>query len=287
MAQLRVELSMDQETYLPHEPLIAVVQVYNSSGQTLVLGRDDHWLTFAIESAEGRLVKQLKLPEVLGEFSLPSAHRARKKVNLAEAFDLTTFGRYYVTATVRIPEWNNERFASARRHFGISHGVTLWETTFGVPSGDSGRPEMRKYQLVQANHLKALSLYVRITSENASETYFIHPLGRLLGVSKPEAQMDRWSNLHVFYQDGARTFKYNMVTPEGMLLARQTWAIDDGSRPGLRIAKDGRIQVIGGIRSVSSSDLPPPELLSETKTPAPPIQEAAPAAATGSNAERK
>jgi hypothetical protein len=279
-AQLRVELNFEQETYLPEEPMNAIVRIYNSSGQTLVFGTNTDWLTFSVESADGKVVKQKKTADVLGEFSLPSAHRAKKFVNLAEAYDLSKFGRYYVTATVRIPQWQ-ESFSN-RKHavVGISTGVKLWETPFGLPGADAdSRPEIRKYQLIQANHLNQLTLYIRITDEGENFTYNIFPLGGLVGFSKPEPQLDKWSNLHVLYQDGARSFRYNAITPAGMLLAREVWDINDGSRPTLKVSEEGRINVAGGARRISASDVPPPELLSEkrvaeTNIPAPvPVQQ--------------
>jgi hypothetical protein len=80
--------------------------------------------------------------------------------------------------------------------------------------------------------------------------------------------MDRFSNLHVLYQDASHTFRYFMITPDGMILARQTWAIGE-SRPAMTVNSEGRISVTGGVRRVSASDLPPPELLSENKSPSP------------------
>ena len=266
-AQMRVELTFDQENYLPQEPMEAIVVIYNTSGQKLRLGKDHQWLSFNIESVDGQIVKQLKVPDVVGEFDLPSASRARKRVNLAEAYDLRRFGRYLITAVVRIPEWG-EQFTNPRAvPIGISTGVTLWESAFGLPdTKENTRPEMRKFQLLQSNHRKQLSLYVRITDESEAETYSLYPLGQLVGFSKPEPQLDRWSNLHVFYQDSAHTFRYFMITPDGLLLTRQTWSIGD-DRPGMRVNSEGRISVTGGVRRVSSSDLPPPELLSEKKSP--------------------
>lgn len=273
-AQLRVELEFEQETYLPHEAMFAIVRIYNSSGQNLQLGRDDQWLSFTVETSEGGVVKQIKTPDVKGEFSLPSASRARKMVNLAEAFELTKFGRYYVTATVHVADWGGETFTIDRaRPIGIATGVKLWESTFGLPSQkEGGRPELRKFHLVQANHLKQLSLYVRITDDSETDSYALFPLGQLVGFSKPQPQLDRWSNLHVFYQDAARSFRYFTITPDGLLLARQTWETTD-SRPSMTVNSEGRISVTGGIRRVSASDLPPPELLSEKKTSETPLLE--------------
>lgn len=264
LAQMRVELEFDQETYLPGEEMFAIVRVYNSSGQTLKLGQDNHWLSFTIESSDGRPVMELKVPDVQGEFELPNASRARKMVNLAEAFELKKMGRYYVTATVRVPQWGGEAFSTPEATtVGINSGVKLWERTFGLPSdSEGGRPELRKFQLVQSNHRKQLSLYVRITDELETESYKLFPLGQLVGFSKPTPQLDQWSNLHVFYQDSGKSFRYFTITPDGLLLARQTWEAASDSRPGMTVNSEGRISVTGGVRRVSSSDLPPPELLS-------------------------
>lgn len=263
LAQLRVELSFEQETFLPHEPMYAIVRIHNSSGQTLVLGKDPEWLTFSVEPASGGVVLEKKAPDVLGEFTLPNASRARKMVNLAEAFELTKFGRYKITATVRVPQWGEAFTVPKPSVVGIASGVKLWESAFGLVSEqDRGRPEVRKFQLIQANHLKQLSLYVRITDESELETYSLSPLGKLVGFSRPEPQLDRWSNLHVFYQDSANSFRYFTITPDGMLLARQTWAIAD-SRPVMTLNSEGRISVTGGVRRISGTDLPPPELLSD------------------------
>src|SRR5690606_34900707 len=80
------------------------------------------------------------------------------------------------------------------------------------------------------------------------------------------AQIDKWSNLHVFYQDAARTFRYFVIMPNGAILTRQTWELGQ-TKPGLTMNSEGRISVTGGVRRVSASDLPPPELLSEKTRP--------------------
>jgi hypothetical protein len=271
LAQLRVDLSFEQETYLPHEAMYAVVKILNSSGQTLVLGRDNSWLTFTIEPVEGGAVKEKKPLDVAGEFSLPNASRATKRVNLAEAFEITQFGRYLISATVHVPEWG-ESFAAPRpRPVGIATGVTLWETAFGVPPERTGeRPEVRKYQLMQANHVKRLSFYIRILDESG-QTLRIFPLGTIVGVTRPEPQLDKWSNLHLLYQDNARLFRYFVITPDGMMLTRQTWELGE-SRPALAVNAEGRISVTGGARRISESDLPPPEPVTEKSTETLPAQ---------------
>ncbi len=266
---LRVELEFEQETFLPREPLYAVVRVINNSGRTLVLGNDDEWLSFSIESVDGAFVRNKKPAEVKKEFTLPSSSRATEMINLAEAFDLSKIGRYVVRASVRMPEWR-ETFTSKDVPFGVAAGVKLWESTFGVPAEQAqGRPELRKFQLLSANHLRQLSLYVRVTGESEEDTFTLYPIGSLHGFSKPEPQVDRWSNLHVLYQDGARSFRYNLITPDGLLLARQSWDITEGSRPTLKVDEEGHIAIFGGVRRITPNDLPPPDLLTDNSDTAP------------------
>jgi hypothetical protein len=261
-----VELEFDQETFLPREAMPALVIVYNNSGRTLVFGRDNYWLSFIVEKEDGTPVEVRKPLNVKGEFSVPSLSRAKKVVNLAEGFDLGKFGRYNVRAVVQVPGWT-DTYVSKEKPIGIATGVKLWENTFGMPSDNpNARPEMRTFQLLSANHVKQLSLYVRVMGETDADTIALYPIGLLHGFSQPEPQMDRWSNLHVLYQDGARRFRYNLITPDGLLLARQTWEIDGDSRPALKVDSEGHISVGGGVRKVNSTDLPPPDLLAAADT---------------------
>ena len=266
-AQIQVELSFDQEQFLPGEELLAKVRITNSSGQTLVLGRENTWLSFFIEARDGSIIRIKKPLDVTGEFSLPSAHRATKVVDLSESFEFASYGRYDVRARVTIKEWGGQSFEGKPKVFDISKGVKLWETAFGVPSPEpNGRPEIRKYVLSQANHVKDIHLYARITDESEEHTYKMFSIGPMISFSRPEAQLDQWSNLHVMYQNGAHSFLYSVITPDGLLLSRQTWEYTE-SRPRL-VADKGRISVRGGVRRIRSNDLPPPDLLSENKLPA-------------------
>src|SRR5262245_3943769 len=106
-AQLTVEVKLPQDQYLPGETLNAEVRITNRSGQTLRLGSDQAWLTFAVESPDGFIVSRVggDIP-VEGEFSLPSAKTAVKHVDLAPYFGFAHSGHYSVSATVTIKEWN-------------------------------------------------------------------------------------------------------------------------------------------------------------------------------------
>jgi hypothetical protein len=170
-------------------------------------------------------------------------------------FDLSRPGRYKVSVVLKIKEWGQE-LGSPPKTFDIIRGAKIWEEEFGVPAKE-GQPEVRKYALQQANYLKELKLYLRLTDDTENKVFRVFPLGRLVSVSRPEAQIDKENNLHVLFQTGARSFLYNVVSPDGILLARQTHDYAQ-TRPILKNGADGRIHVSGGARRPSKLDLPPP-----------------------------
>ena len=104
-----VQVSLDQDQFLPGESLPATVRVFNNSGQTLHLGADAKWLTFDVEAAdEDFVVTQNATPPVIGEFELGSSEVATKRVDLAPYFEMTHAGRYRVIAMVHIAEWGKD-----------------------------------------------------------------------------------------------------------------------------------------------------------------------------------
>lgn len=281
-AQVTVELLFDQEQYLPHESLVARVRIANSSGVTLTLGDQPGWLHFQVEPDDGGYAKETNPPNIMETFVLESSKTATVRVDLSKSYDLTKVGRYKVLATVRIPALGSN-FASNNRTFSISRGNKIWEQTFGVrgdsSEGADARPEIRQYQLVQANLRDELRLYVRVTDERENDLRVV-PIGPLVSFSRPEPQLDRWSNLHLLYQNGARNFTYTALNPEGQMIARETHLNTD-SRPVLFANDEGRISVKGGVRKKTRHDLPP---LDETEIAPDPIPLPALAAATNTPA---
>jgi hypothetical protein len=85
-AQVTVEVTLDQDEFLPGESLPVAVKITNQSGQPLHLGADTNWLTFSVESAEGFVVDKNAEVPVLGEFDLESSRMAIKRADLQPYF---------------------------------------------------------------------------------------------------------------------------------------------------------------------------------------------------------
>jgi hypothetical protein len=258
-AQVTVEVTQDQDQFLPSEAVPTAVRITNRSGQSLRLGREQDWLTFSVQSHGDEVVPKMGEVPVVDEFVLDSSKVATKRVDLAPYFSLNHSGHYSVTATVRIKDWNQE-ITSPPRNFDVIEGARLWEQEIGVPNSTeptNATPEVRKFILQQANYLKAqLRLYLRLTDASGSKTFRVFSIGPMVSFSHPEPQVDKFSNLHLLYQDGAHTFRYTVVNPDGEILARRIYDYVD-KRPRLQPDEDGKIFVTGGVRRITPSDIPP------------------------------
>lgn len=259
-AQVTVEISMEQEHFLVGETIPAAVRVTNRSGQTLHLGEDPNWLTFALETRDNAaVIKNGEVP-VVGAFELESGQMATRRVDLAPYFELSRYGRYHLNASVHIKEWDTT-LAAKPKSFDIVKGAKLWSQEFGMllPAGVTNRaPEVRRYSLEQANYLRSqVRLYLRVTDGDGARVIKVVPVGPMASVSSPERQIDRLNQLHVLYQTGARSYLYTVFSPDGEILKRQTHEITN-SRPRLIADESGNFSVQGGARRVSDDDLPAP-----------------------------
>lgn len=257
-AQVSVEVLLDQEQFLPGEALPVAVRIHNHSGQKLNFGAEADWLTFTVESRDSLVVRKLGDVPVVGAFALESAERATKRVDIGPYFSLTEPGRYTVIASVRIKDWG-QSIISQPKNFNVMEGAKLWEQAFGVPApagATNAVPEVRKYVLQQANYLKGkLRLYLRLTDGSGTKVFRVVPVGLILSFSRPEPRIDKFSNLHLLYQNWAHSFSYTVFTPDGDIIDRQTYDFTD-TRPRLQVDEEGRISVAGGARRVTSNGSP-------------------------------
>jgi len=255
-AQVKVELSFPQEQYLAYEPIIAVLKISNQSGQLIKFKKDDDWLDFSLQTKSGRIIPKVSEFRELEDFDLQSGEMATVRVNIQPLFKPTDPGKYSAIATVSIRTWN-KNFASEETTFDIVTGIKIWEKEFGVPvsDGENKTPEVRKYALLVANFKQNLRLYFRLSSPDEGTVYKMTFIGNLTSISRPECNLDKFNNLHVLHQFGAKLFKYTVISPDGKIFVRETHEYTN-SRPRLWMEKDGRIFVRGGARKLSNDDLP-------------------------------
>lgn len=272
---LGAEIRLEEPMVLPGERVLAGVRLTNLSGQPVTFGTSPDWLTFFVARSGGAPVSQTGPLDVSGEFTLESATAGTKQWDIAPAFDLAEPGNYSVTAEVRVPALGVTLVTPPQAVL-VSPGMTLAETTFGRPAPAGGRPEIRRYALIQASRKKDLRLFVRVSDESGGHTFSVTPVERLLSVSRPEHQLDRESNLHVLLQSGARDFSYVQLNPDGEIVGRKKYVQIPGSRPRLAAGTNGVVTVAGGARVPQPTDLPPataaePAQAAAGTEPSPPV----------------
>ncbi len=264
-AQVTVELSIDQQQVLRSESLPVRIKISNTSGQTLKLGGVPEWLTFSVETREGKAMSKAGEFPLPKPFTLENARSVSLKVDLMPAFNLSEAGHYAATARLRVPQLEQE-IISDPKPFDVITGLELWKQDFGVPGRTP--PEMRRYSLVQATFLKHQRLYLRLTGAEDSHVIRVTPLGEIVSFSHNtvEPVFDKMNQLHVLFQSGRNTFAYCVITPDGHQLIRQTYEqpMQASSRPHLKLQSDGRVLVVGGQRRVSPTDVPPPDFAGTT-----------------------
>lgn len=267
-AQISVEVVPDELEYLRDESMFVKVRIVNRSGQALKLGHTADWLTFNVQSQDGHGVEKTGEVPVTGEFTIESSQTAIKTVNLVPHYAFPQPGRYSVSATVKISQWNDD-FLSAAKAFHVIRGVGVWEQEFGVPRKE-GPPEVRQYSLVRATGMKQTRLYVRITDADDYQVFRVVSMGKVVSFGKPEAQVDRSSRLHVLFQNGPRSFFYGTFAPDGDCETRQSYDYT-ATRPTLRVNSAGKVIVVGGERRFMPTDIPalPSSGSAATNTPAP------------------
>ncbi|MDR3455924.1 MAG: hypothetical protein P4N60_00645 [Verrucomicrobiae bacterium] len=253
-AQVTLELELGQEQFLPGETMVVATKITNRSGRPLHFGAEANWLTFNVESLDGFVViKNADVP-VSGEFDLESSQMGTKRVDIAPYFSMMRPGRYKVIATLRIKDLSAET-ASAPKLFDIISGAKLWTQEFGVPAA-SGAPEMRKFSLQQASYLNSsMRLFVQVGDVTDTRVYKTTQLGQTISFSRPEAQVDRRSVLHVLWQSGAQGFSYCQVNPAGEVVLRETYD-DVNSRPRLSVNDNGDMEVVGGVKRGKPGEAP-------------------------------
>lgn len=270
-AQVTVELVYEQEHYLADEPFVVGIRIKNFAGQTLHLGQDPDWVKFNIQGNNNYVVPKVGDVPVTGEFEVESATAVTRRVDLAPYFQLNRPGHYKVSATVALREINKV-VTTAPRTFDISSGTKIWEQEFGVPgTGENGKsPEVRKYAVIHTTYQNHPRLYVRLSDPVDPRRVRVFSLGGSLNFSKPEMQVDKHSQLHLLNQYGSKSFNYCVVSPDGELLTHHTYDYTNETRPALSVDKKGEIVVAGGVRRITTADVPkPPPPAEEKKEPKP------------------
>lgn len=251
---VKVQVLMSQDQFVADEAVPVRVRIINHSGETILFGSED-WVSFSVEARDKSIVLKSGEPPEPHDFDVKSAEAATTpRTDLAPYFSLVRPGRYSVTATVHLQAWD-KAVVSTPVYFDVVRGARIWEQEFGVPqtATNNGQPETRKYILQQATLKRHQSLFFRLTDGGETKTLRLTPLGPLISFASPQMNLDQANNLHLLYQEGARTYNYLIFNPDGDITSRQTYAYA-GSAPHLRVDDAGKVVITGNVRRLAENN---------------------------------
>lgn len=258
---LTAQLILKPDILLPAEDMNLKLRIVNRSGQTLLLGGSDDWVTFTIQDATGFIAPILSPMANAGPFTLATGMMGTRDFNPAPNFDFRKPGRYTISAQIQIPQWH-QTISCKPIAFTVVEGTPLpgmANLEFGLPTAPdqtNTAPVTRRYSLLRVAYQDELKLYFRLT-DSSGQILRCCAAGRLLSFSVPEARIDPFNNLHLLWQTGAKEFTYLVYTPDGGLLLRETHAYTD-TRPTLVVNEHNNVEVAGGVRVYSAGDIPSP-----------------------------
>lgn len=242
-SQISLEIQLDQKQFLCNESIPIRVRLLNRTGQPLRIGEVPDWLSFTVESRDGKLIQPSATIVAGGNFELDSAESVTKLIDLTAGYDFIQPGSFRVTALARFPRFGLTA-SSSTQPFDVVRGTQLWQEICGAPT-TNGKPRLISYSLLQVNHLRQLRCYVRIADSPETGFARVLPLGNIVAFAKPEQRIDRSSSLHVLFQTGPRTVDYCQISPAGEMLQKQVYSFTS-QRPRLSVDQDGQVGVKGG-----------------------------------------
>lgn len=244
-AQVRVDISFKRKLYVMYEPLIAAVTIHNLSGRPLLLDNaaDHRWLTFNIESADGRIIPPNNPNYAFPPAAVEPGEKLPAAFNLTPLFPLQEFGLYRVRASIWVQEFGRY-FSSPPLAVEITEGRPIWQEVVGVPGGD-GRPALRTITLLSHKLSRSTRLYARIEDRENGRIYATHQLGPFLTFGRPEVVLDSGNQIHILQNSAPKQFLYTHLDLDGKVIDRQFY-VEAGSRPRLAKQSGGGVVVSGG-----------------------------------------
>lgn len=248
-AQIQVDLELDRNLFVAHEPITGTVTLVNRAGQDLVFGDAGgmSWLDFTVTDNRGHLITPVRNRLNESSIMLASGQTLRHKVTINRQYPMSSIGIYRVKANVSFPQINRV-FESRTVSVQVTEGQAMWSQIVGVPQGYPGAGGYREYQLMTYYHgARSKALYFRLRNSDTGQVYKTYPIGDFLEVRKPAHAIDRQNQLHVLHMTGPQRYQYTVIAIDGEPIRRERYFERGTNRPTLRTTDYGDVSVVGGI----------------------------------------
>ena len=254
---LELRLVSEYVEHLPGEAMYVKVSIKNIADQPVILGQSPDWIRFLVYNSDLKPVARRGAVPTGDVFIVPARQVTERFFKLGPYFDISEPGRYVIQTHVHVRAWKMNIQANAVQ-VRVIRGVPVASLAQGIsdPLNPNQPPEIRKYTLVRKRNDGRIHLYLRVEEEMGKNVYGVLPLGGMVSFARPEFYLDKAGHAHALFQNGSRNYLYCRVDPKGELLKRETHEIYRGKRPVFGLNDQGDLEVNGGRRVDSPSDIP-------------------------------
>lgn len=244
--QLATSISLNKQTYVAGESVIAEVIITNHSGRELTLAstRQLPWLVFVVTNSSGNPVTTRKINS-FGAIKIKAGESLAKQVDLTEYFLLSSQGNFAVSAVLRDPGGEVQGATTNRMLFNLSPGRTYWSQKIGVKSDIGGGT--REIKLLTFSNEQSTQLYAQVIDGRTGLPMKTFLLGDALMLRKPMVTIDGGQRMHVMFLATPTAWVHCEVSADGKLVNREIHQRASQGDPVLMAYGDGSVKVVNSI----------------------------------------
>ncbi len=245
--QYEVSLQLDKLTYVLQEPMTATVTVVNRSGADVVVGgaKGRPWMMFNVTDSTDRSLSPAQMTSD-DPVVFPAGERITKRLKLTDTHSFSHEGTYAATVSVFHPA-SGEFYKSNRARFIITDEKVFGRSLiFGVPQGQPGAGQMRRYTLMVHQDQDRSYMYFRLVDDRTEEKLLTYQLGPLTLAREPQYTLDRANQLHVLFMATPEVSIYYVIGPDGQPKSQEYYKDGEGTRPQLFLTAQNVVMTSGG-----------------------------------------
>lgn len=269
---VQVGIEFEENKFAPGEAIEAKVVIVNFSGRPIRTGEWPGWLTLVVKSESLTPHVEKQPPDFVLPFTVPQGKEVKRQINLGDYFAFHHTGSFTIIPIVRWGKGPNDHQAGGPARFSIVQPATIMEQPFGVVVGPQRERRTRLYTIQRLTRGRTHA-FVRVSDQDTGAILGLVKLGEIVSFARRvDLRLNRVNYLHVLHQSGAREYRHHVVSPEGEMVARETYLSESGRPPRLERDDSNIVHVIGGRPHPKPDDkpllrLPPPS--SPNTTPGP------------------
>lgn len=248
-AQIIVDLKMDRQLYVAHEPISGTLTIVNRAGQDLIFGDSGgmSWLDFTVTDGRGHLITPVQNHLNERPIVLSAGQTYKHKVTINRYYPMAQIGVYRVKANVTFPQINRV-FQTKSTSVQVTEGQPIWSQIVGVPQGHPNAGSYREYSLMTYYHgARSKALYFRMKDSDTGRVFTTYPIGDYMTVRPPQYKIDRQNQLHVLHMTGPKRYKYTVIGLDGNPVKQENFFEKGTNRPELASTSYGDVSVSGGL----------------------------------------